>query len=131
MHACVLQFEILIALTIMLKVEGAMEAYNPWVAYLTMNFQNLFSRRKILSKAFNSHTVCYIVINNFFGSFQISAGPYNPSQNTLRLINKFEKCIPSFMQSLIADFIQFSRAIVKFLFLQGRLSTRLCVHSIS
>ena len=75
--------------------------------------------------------VCYIGRNNFFVSFEISGGSYNPSQNTLRLINKFEKCIPSFMESLIADFIQFSSAIAKFLFLQGRLGTRLCVHSIS
>ena len=75
--------------------------------------------------------VCYIARNNFFVSFEISGGSYNPSQNTLRLINKFEKCIPSFMESLIADFIQFSTAITKFLFLQGRLGTRLCVHSIS
>ena len=96
-----------------------------------MPFQNLFLRRKILSEAFNSHIVCYIIINNFFASFAISGGSYNPSQNTLRLINKFEKCIPSFMESLIADFIQFSSAIAKFLFLQGRLGTRLCVHSIS
>ena len=96
-----------------------------------MNFQNLFSRRKILSRAFNSHMVCYIVINNFFLSFEISGGSYNPSQNTLRLINEFEKCIPSFMESLIAKFIQFSSVIAKFLFLQGRLGTRLCEHSIS
>ena len=34
---------------------------NGRVDYLTMNFQDLFSRRKILSKAFNSHIVCYIV----------------------------------------------------------------------
>ena len=47
-----------------------------------MNFQNLFSRRKILSKAFNSHMVGYIVINNFFASFEVSGGSYNPSQNT-------------------------------------------------
>ena len=82
-----------------------------------MNFQNLFSRRKILSKAFNSHMVCYSVINNFFASFEISGGSYNPSKNTLKLINKFEKCNTSFMESLIADFIQFSGAIDKFLFL--------------
>ena len=68
-----------------------------------------------------------IVINNFFVSFEISCGSFNPSQNTLRLINKFEKCISSFMKSLIADFIEFS--IVKFLFLLGRLGTRICVHS--
>ena len=77
-----------------------------------MNFQNLFSKRKILSKTFSSHMVCYIVINNFFVSFEISGGSYNPSQNTLRLLNEFEKCILSFMESLIPDFIQFSSAIV-------------------
>ena len=49
--------------------------------------------------------VCYIARNNFFVSFEISGGSYNPSQNTLRVINKFEKCIPSFMESLIADFL--------------------------
>ena len=32
------------------------------------------------------------------------------------------------MGSLIADFIQFSTAIAKFLFLQERLITRLCVY---
>ena len=80
------------------------------------------------TEGFNSHIVCYIVMNNFFVSFEIRGGSYNPSQNTLRLINKFEKCIPSFMESLIADFSQFSSAIGKFLFLQGRLGTRLCVH---
>ena len=100
-------------------------------AYLTVNFQNLFSKRKILLKAFNSHMVCYIVINNFFVSLEISGGSYNPSQNTLRLKNIFEKCILSFMECLIADFTQFFSAIINFLFLQGRLSNRLCVHSIS
>ena len=75
--------------------------------------------------------VCYIVMNNFFVSFEISGGSYNSSQNTLRLINEFEKCIPSFIESLTANFIQFSSAIAKFLFLQGRLGTRLCVYSIS
>ena len=84
-----------------------------------MNFQNLFLRRKILSKVFNSHIVCYIAINNFFLSFEISDGSCNPSQNTSRLINKFEKCIPSFMGNLIADFTEFSRAVAKLLFLQG------------
>ena len=70
MHAHVLQFEALRALTLMLEMEGAMdEVYNPWVAYLTMNFQNLFSRRKILWKTFNSDIVRYIVINNFFSEF--------------------------------------------------------------
>ena len=96
-----------------------------------MNFQNLFPRRKTISKAFNSHIVCYIVINNFYVNFEIIGGSCNPSQNTLRLIYKFEKCIPSFMGSLIADFIEFSDIISKFVFLQGRLGTRVCVHSIS
>ena len=95
-----------------------------------MNFQNLFLRKKILSKAFNSHIVCYIVINNFFVNFEVSGGSYNPSQNTLRLMDKFVKSIPSFMESLITDFIQFSSAMAKLLFLQGRLGTRLCVHSV-
>ena len=71
-----------------------------------MNFQDLFSKKKILSKAFISHMVCYIVINNFFVSFEISSGSYNSSQNTLRLVKEFEKCILSFMGSLIPDFIQ-------------------------
>ena len=52
-----------------------------------MNFQNPFPRRKILSKAFNSHMVSYIVKNNFSVSFEVSG---NPPQNTLRLINKFD-----------------------------------------
>ena len=85
-----------------------------------MNFQNL-SSRKILSDAFNSHMLCYIVISNCFVSFEIIAVSWNILQNTLRLINKFENFIQSFMESLIADFIQVSRAIAKFLFLQGRL----------
>ena len=34
------------------------------------------------------------------------------------------------MEILIADFIQFSSTIVDFLFLQQRLGTRLCVHSV-
>ena len=75
--------------------------------------------------------VCYIFINSCFASSEISGGPYNPSQNTLRLTNKFEKCNPSFMESLIAAFIQFYAAIAKFLFMKGRLGTWLRVHSIS
>ena len=96
-----------------------------------MTFQNLFLRSKILSKTLNSHIVCYVVINNISVSFEIRGGSYNPSQNTLRQINKFEKCIASFMKILIDGFIQFSGTIAKFLFLQGRLGTRLCVHPIS
>ena len=70
-----------------------------------MSFQNLFTRRKILSKAFISRVACCIVINNFFMSFEISHGSNNSSQNTLRLIKEFEKIIPSFMESLIANSI--------------------------
>ena len=61
--------------------------------------------------------VIWFVINNFFVISGISGGSYNLSQNTLRLINEFKKCILSFMESLIADFIQFFSAIAKFLFL--------------
>ena len=68
----------------------------------------------ILSKAFNSHMLCYILINNIFDSFEISGCFYNPPQNTLRLIHKFEECNPSFMESLITDFIQFPGAISNF-----------------
>ena len=70
-------------------------------------------------------------MNNFFVSFEISGEPYNLSQNNLRLINEFEKCILSFMESLISNFIQFFTTIAKYLFVQGRLGTRLCVHPIS
>ena len=59
-------------------------------------------------------------------SFEIIGGFYNPSQNTLRLIKEFEKCIPSFMESLTANFVQFCSAVAKFLILQGRLGNRLC-----
>ena len=76
-----------------------------------------FWKGKIFLKAFNSHMVCYIVINSFFVSFEISGGSYNRSWSTFRLINEFEKCILSFMESLIADFVQFSSAIIRFLFL--------------
>ena len=72
-----------------------------------------------------------VFINNFSVSFEISGWSYNLSQNTLKLMNEFEKCIPSFMENLIADFILFFSDIAKFLFLRGRLDTRICVHSIS
>ena len=75
--------------------------------------------------------VIWFVINNLIVSFEINGGSYNLSQNTLKLINEFQKCILSFMERLIGDFIQFFSAIAKFFSLQGRLSTRLCVHSIS
>ena len=74
--------------------------------------------------------VIWFVRNNFFVSFEISSGSYNLSQNTLKLINEIEKYILSFMESLIADFSQFFRSFVKFLFMQGTLGTRLCVQSI-
>ena len=64
--------------------------------------------------------VSYTVKNKYFASFEISGGSYNPSKITLRLINKFE-----IMESLVADFIQFSGATAKFLFLQRRFGTRL------
>ena len=114
----------------MLEMKGEWKRYNPQVAYLTMNFQNLFLRRKILSKTFNSQMVCYIVINNFFVNFEIRGGSYNTLENTLGLTNEFEKCIPFFMESLIANFIQLFSAIATYLFPQSRLGTRLCVHSI-
>ena len=69
--------------------------------------------------------VCFIVINSFFVSFEIGGGPYNPSQNTLRLINL------SFKGSLIVDFVELFNAMAKILFIEGRLGTRLCVHSTS
>ena len=74
--------------------------------------------------------VIWLVRNNFFVSFEISSGSYNLSQNTLKLINEIEKYILSFMESLIADFSQFFRSFVKFLFMQETLGTRLCVQSI-
>ena len=57
-------------------------------------------------------------------SLEISGGSYNHSQNTLRLINEFVKCLPSFMEILVANFIQFSSSIAKFLFLLGKLGTQ-------
>ena len=66
-------------------------------------------------------------MNTFFVSFEISGAFSNPSLNTWKLINEFEKCIPFFMEGLIANFIQLSSAIAKFLFLKGRWDTRLCV----
>ena len=62
-----------------------------------------------------SLTVIWFIINNSFLSFEISGGSYNLFRNTLRLISEFEKCILSFI----------FRAIGKFLFMQGRLGTRL------
>ena len=73
----------------------------------------------------------WFVINNFFVSFEISGGSYNLPQNTFRVMNEFEKCILSFMESLIADVIQIFGIIAKFLSVPGRLGTRIYVHSIS
>ena len=75
--------------------------------------------------------VVWFVINNFFVSFETSSGCYNLSQNTSRLINEIEKCVLSFMESVIIDFIQLLRAMPNFFFIQEILGTRLCVHSIS
>ena len=58
LSARVLQLETLRGLTIMLEV-CVWKRYNPWVAYLTINFQNLLSRRKILSEVFNSHVLLH------------------------------------------------------------------------
>ena len=49
--------------------------------------------------------VIWFVINNFFVIFEISARSCTLSQNTLMLINKFEKCFLSSIENLIADFI--------------------------
>ena len=57
--------------------------------------------------------ICF-VINNFFVSFEISGVSYNLSQNTLRLISEFGKCILLFMESVIADFIQFLGLLLNF-----------------
>ena len=40
--------------------------------------------------------VCYIVINNFFVSLQISDGSYSLSQNTLRLNKRVQEMNPIF-----------------------------------
>ena len=58
-------------------------------------------------------------------NFEISGWSYNLLQNTLRLTKKFEKCILSFIESLIAYFIQNSSIIAELLFLQERLGIRL------
>ena len=63
--------------------------------------------------------VIWIVINNFFVSFEISGGFYNLLPNILRLINKFENYILSFMESLISNFIQFLSAVAKFCLCMG------------
>ena len=57
--------------------------------------------------------ICF-VINNFFVSFEISGVSYNLSQNTLRLISEFGKCILLFMESVIAGFIQFLGLLLNF-----------------
>ena len=76
-------------------------------------------------KAFNSHMVCYIVMNVTLtlGVLRSVVGP--TILHKIRLKNELEK---SFM--VIADFIQFTSAIDKFLSLQGRLGTSLRVHTI-
>ena len=59
-------------------------------------------------------------MDTFFVSFEVSGASYNFSQNILRLINEFKKCILSFIGSLIAGFIQVFSAIANFLFLQEK-----------
>ena len=73
----------------------------------------------MLLKAFNGHMVCYIAINNFLLSFEISGGSYNPLQNTLRLINEFKKYTLSFMESLIAILFNFQAPLPNFYFCLG------------
>ena len=50
-------------------------------------------------------------MKSFFVGFEISGQCYNYSQNTLRLINEFDKC-GTFMENLIAGFIQFSSQFI-------------------
>ena len=120
------QFETWQALTIVLEVEGQWEWYNLSVAYLTINFQNTFS--KSYWRAFNSHMVFYFTIKNSPVTFEISDRYYNPLQNLLTRMNKFEKR-RILMESLVAVFLQFSSIIKNFLFLQRWLGRRLCMHS--
>ena len=92
----------------MLRVGGAMGRGGIQSMSILPNFQSLFWARKTLWRAFSSHMVCYIVINNFFVSFEISGGSYNPSQGALGCFGsntRIRGCIPSFMESLIANFI--------------------------
>ena len=48
----------------------------------------------------------------------------NPLQNFLRPVSKIEQSW-SFMESLLADFVQVRSAFAKFLFSEGRFITRL------
>ena len=57
--------------------------------------------------------ICY---KPFFTSFEISVGAYNIWQITLGLIKEFAKCILSFMENLIALFIQFFSTFANFYF---------------
>ena len=59
------------------------------------------------------------VINNFFVSFEISGRSYNLPQNTFRVMNEFEKCILSLMESLIADVIQIFGILPNFYLCKG------------
>ena len=52
----------------------------------------------------------------------------NSSQNMLRPVYKIKQS-RAFMESLIPEFGQFSRVIAKFLFLEARLTTMLCLCS--
>ena len=53
---------------------------------------------------------------------------YGPSQNTFRVIYKIEES-RAFIESLLADFVHFSSAMTKSLFLEGRLAAKLYLHS--
>ena len=78
-----------------------------------MSFQNLFSGKKDLHGQLHCH-------KHPFWEFWDQSRSDSPSQNTLRQIKKFEE-YSTFMDSLIAGFIQFSSDIAKSLFLQSEI----------
>ena len=61
--------------------------------------------------------VFYFTIKDSPVTFEISDRYYNPLQNLLTRMNKFEKR-RTLMESLVAVFLQFSSIIENFLFLQ-------------
>ena len=97
-----LQLQTLRVLTIILEVEGATDEVKPMSNLPSNEFLDPIFEKEDLIEGFK---VIWFVINNFFVSFEISGGSYNLSQNTLRLINGFEKYILSLMESLIANFL--------------------------
>ena len=64
--------------------------------YSKSEFPESIFEKKDLIEEFSSHMVCYIVINNFFVSLQISDGSYSLSQNTLRLNKRVQEMNPIF-----------------------------------